>query len=149
MGREVLDSTPVIIATMLLGSGAVIAFLFKLLISSKDREMALLIAEKDRMRFEIETRNRQNEIEMESIKKSYEEMAAEALKSARDTANYYRAKEGKPPIIPVAAVISESHSPSTAKQREAAAIQTMRAEMAQIKLAVGQSPRLEPERADE
>lgn len=124
--------------TIIAGAGAIIALLFRLLITAKDEKTALLIAQKDSLL-----------AERDSVRKSYEEIAAEAIKSARDNANYYREKEGKPPLIMAAPVIPESHSPSTAKQREAAHIQTMRAAVAVIKLAAGQPPRSEPERANE
>lgn len=129
---------PLYILAILGGAGGVIAFLFRLLISSKDRETALLLAEKDRAYKEVE-----------DLKKSYKEIAIEALQSAQETTAYYRAKEGKPPILPVAPIISESHSPSTQKQRETAEVATMRAKIAQIKMEEGQEPRKEPEHADE
>jgi len=121
------------------GAGAVIAFLFRLLIASKDREFAMLLAQK-----EVER------LDLEGMKKSYQEIAVEAQQTAINTANYYREKyESKPPLIIVAPVVSESHSPSTARQRETAFIATMRATMANIRLATGQESRPEPERAVE
>lgn len=88
--------------------------------------------------------------DQESIKKSYQEISNEAIKSAKDTADFYRQKyEGKAPIILAAPVISESHSPSTKLQRETAGVATMRASLAAIKLAMGQSPRGEPEHKKE
>lgn len=129
----------------LAGSGAVIALLFRLLISSKDRE---LIAEKERFAAELAEKERAR-LELESIKKSYQEIAAEALKSALDRENYYRQRDGKLPLIPAAAVVPESHSPSTELQRETALVQTMRASLAYIKLSSGQEARPTPEEADE
>lgn len=135
----------VYVLAILGGAGTVIAFLFKLLMGAKDKETALLLAQKDaEMREKDKAR-----ADLESVKKSYQEIAAEALRSATETANYYRQREGKPPIIPLAPVVSESHSPSTAAQRETALIQTMRATMAHVKSVVGQEPRPEPERAIE
>lgn len=122
----------------LAGAGGVIAFLFRLLIASKDREFNLLLGQKDRELAESESR-----------KRSYSEMTSEAIASATQTTNYYRAKEGKPPLIVVAPVVSEGHSPSTKEQREAAEIATMRAQIARIKLVTGQEPRPEPEHAVE
>lgn len=130
----VLD--PLSATGLLLGAGGVIGLLFRLLMTSKDREFALLSAQKDKYASDLE-----------SVKKSYQEIAAEALKSALDTANYYRQREGKAPIIPTAPVISESHSPSTPEQREAALVATMRAVMAKVKLITGQPPREEPPKA--
>lgn len=135
------------ISTMVLlgGAGTVIALLFKLLIGAKDQ----LLASKQR-EYELAYAELMAEkAEETSRKKSYQEIATEAIKSATDTANYYRQKEGKSPIIPLAPVVSESHSPSTEKQRETAIISTLRAEMAKVKLMTGQEPRPEPERAVE
>ena len=126
------------VLAMLSGSGIVIATLFKLLISSKDREFAAILAQKDKALADLD-----------GMKKSYQEIAAEAVKSATETANYYRAKEGKAPLILAPPVVSESHSPSTAMQREVAFIQTMRATVAKIKEVTGQEPRAEPEHAKE
>lgn len=128
----------VYILALLGGAGSVIAYLFHSLITAKDREAALAMKEKDRML-----------LELEGMKKSYQEIAAEAVKSFREVTNFYRAKEGKPPVVLAPPVISESHSPSTAIQRETAAIQTMRAAMAKIKEETGQEPREEPPHATE
>lgn len=122
--------------SILAGAGGVIAFLFRALILSKDKEVASISAQNDR-----------EQKELEGLKKSYQEIAAEALRSATETANYYRAKEGLPPVVLLAPVVSESHSPSTRQQREEALVATMRANMAAVKLAVGQAPRPEPEQA--
>lgn len=140
---------------IVVASGTVIAFLFKLLLGAKDAQIE---AEKKRADAEAARaaadreaeRLEQNRLiaDLESRKKSHEEIASEALKSAREMANYLLRKEGKPPLVPVAPVISESQSPSTAKQREDARIATQRAEMAQIKLEVGQEARVEPEPDD-
>lgn len=107
--------------------GGAVVFLFKLLLGSKDKAIA----------------------DLESRMKSLQEIADESARAAREMGNYLRAKEGKPPIIPVAPVISESHSPSTKRQRDEAHIATLRANLAATKLAVGLPPRVEPERAVE
>lgn len=125
-----VDPIFVYLAATLAGAGTVIAFLFRALITSKDRETAIALKDKDRLLAEVE-----------AMKKSYQEIAAEAIRSAAETTNYYRRKEGLPPIVPVAPVIPESHSVPDAAQREAAEIQSMRARMAQIKLESGQEPR--------
>lgn len=117
---------------LLAGSGAVIAYLFRMLITAKKEKYELLLAEKER----------QNK-ELESAKNSMKEIASEAVRSYLATANHYRQKEGMPPIVPLVAVVSESHSPPTKEQREAAEIATMRARMAQINMAVGIAPRRE------
>jgi hypothetical protein len=148
LAEGITVETPYILA-FLAGAGGVIALLFRLLITSKDEKYAAIISEK-------ETANalalKEKDIaiaEKDSVNKSYKEMATEAVKSATDMANFMRHKDGQPPIIPVAPVISESHSPSTEKQREAAEIATLRARLAATKLAVGQEAREEPPRAVE
>jgi hypothetical protein len=104
------------------------------LLAAKDKEFALAMAEKDRVA-----------LETESMKKSYGEIATEAVKSATETTNYYRMKyENKPPLPTVVPVVSESHSPSTSLQRETASIATLRARMVILKEATGQDPREEP-----
>lgn len=142
---EGMTVEPLYILGILSGAGMVIAFLFRQLISAKDqliavreREVALIMAQKDAAIAELI-----------SVKKSHQEMATDAIRSATEMANFVRSKEGKPPIIPIAPVISESHSPSTEKQRETALIATMRAQMALIRVKMGQEPRQEPEQAVE
>lgn len=136
-GGVVLNT--VYVLAVLAGAGGVIAFLYRQLITSKD---ALIEAKEKAHQLALAEIATQRAAE-EALRKSYQDIAAEALKSATETANYYRAKEGKAPIIPLAGVIPESHSPATPAQQEAARIATMRAAMAQVKLATGQSPRQE------
>lgn len=119
---------------IIFGSGGVIGVLFKLLISSKEREYNLLLREKDR-----------DLAELDSLKASYQKMSADALKSATAIANFYRDREGKAPLIFVPPVIPETQSPSTAKQREAAELQTSLAHLEAIKRATGQAPKATPE----
>lgn len=123
---------------LLLGAGGVIALLFRLLIASKDREHEQILKERET-----------DKAELVAVKKSYQDIAAEAVRSAIETTNYYRKKEGLPPLIIAAPVIPESQSPSTEKQREAAHVQTLRASLANVKLETGQEPRPEPEKAVE
>lgn len=137
-GNEGVNLSPVYILAVIAGAGAIIAFLFKLYIAARDREQALLLAQKDTALSELE-----------GLRKNYQEMASEAINTAKATVDYYRAKEGKPPLTIPAPVISESHSPSTQKQREVAFVQTLRAAMVEIKAATGQPPRIEPEPAVE
>lgn len=111
-----------------------IGVLFKLLIASEKEKFAVIMREKDAQL-----------LQQEGLKKSYQEIATEAVKSATETTNYYRSKEGKPPLISVAPVIPESHSPPTLKQQEDARIQSMRAEMAAIKVMTGQPARVPSE----
>lgn len=131
--------TPYALA-ILTGSGVVIGTLFKLLISSKDREHATALREKDMLLKElVEARNN-----AEALNKSNREIAADAVKSATDMLNFFRSKEGLPPVLPLAAVLPESHSPSTPKQREAAELETIKATLAAVKLAAGLPPKEAP-----
>lgn len=89
-----------------------------------------------------------NQLEDEkAVKQSYKDITKEAVASSKEMANYVLKKDDKPPLLFVAPVVPESHSPSTVKQREAAEIATWRADMASLKLAVGQDPRAEPPHA--
>jgi len=120
-------TTPTIIAVVTALAGAII-FMFKLYAASKEKLIDAL----------------------ESEKKVYHDMAVEAIKSAKDTADFYRMKyEGKPPIVLAAPVISEGRSPSTREQRDTATLATLRASLAAIKLEMGQSPRIEPDHKKE
>jgi len=127
---ELSPFTLVGIVTVLTGA---VGTLFKLLISSKDSTIGDL-------KLEV--------IELKNRVKSYQSIGEEALTTSRQIADFYRQKfEGKPPIVPLAAVVTESNSPSTAKQREDAVVATMRAMMAQVRLETGLEPRSEPERS--
>lgn len=121
-----VTGTVIISLLTTLGGGMVV--LFKLYVAAKDKALS----------------------DMESLKKSYEEIANEAVRSAKETADYYRVKyEGKAPIILAPPVVSESHSPSTKAQRETAGVATLRASLAKIKAESDQSPRTEPEHKKE
>lgn len=127
------------------GSGGVIAFLFRLLISSKDATIASM---EKAAQLALEASKREVD-EQKSMKVSYQDIAQEATKSMLETTNYYRAKDGKPPVLIVAPVVPESHSPSTMLQREVAGIASLRAIMAATKEATGQEPRPIPPHAVE
>jgi hypothetical protein len=136
----VIDDTVIwvfLIAT-LGGSGTVIAFLFRALITSKDKEMAA----KDLANEALAKEREKDFKEMEGFKKSYAEIATEAVRSQVAIVNFYREKEGKTPLVATAPVVAESHSLPTAEQTEAALIQTLRAQVAKVKDMVGQSPRI-------
>jgi len=133
LAEGIVINTGIAVAVVTALAGA-ISMLFKLVMDSKNAQIKAL---NDQIAGLV------------SIQKSYEEMADEAIKSAKDTLNFYRQQEGKPPVIFDAKVISESHSPSTALQRLTADIATKRAALAKIKLTADQEPRVEPERAEE
>lgn len=118
-------------AALAIGSGAVSAItaLFWMLIKSKEREYERIVAgEKE-------------------AKENYEKLAAEALGFATQQANWAMAQSGLPPVVPVAPVVPRSQSPSSAKQREEARLQTMVANLAQLKLMTGMQARPIPPRA--
>lgn len=132
LAQDGVLGSPVTIGGLLIGAGGVIAYLFRLVMAAKDREYALLLKEKDH-----------DNAELAEVKKSYAEIAKEAVRGYAETANFYRQREGLPPLMLPPAVISESHSPPTEKQKETAFIQTLRAGMARIKEEMGQTPRKE------
>lgn len=96
---------------------------------------AKLAAEKERNRY------------LDSSRLSWKELAKEGRQTTQGMANAVLEKEGLPPVVQVAPVVSESHSPSTEKQRDEAELATEKAAIVAIRLAVGQQPRPEPERA--
>lgn len=134
-----LSTEAVVVITVLLTAvtGALVQ-VFRMYDTAREREYKRLLEE-----------NEKDRQELEATKKSYAEIANEAVVTARKTTDFYRAKEGLPPIPVLAPVVSESHSDSTLKQREVAKIATLRAQMAAVKLAEGQEPREEPPHAVE
>ncbi len=120
-----------ITTTMVLAAFATLVSAFvvvgKMLLASKDKAIA----------------------DAESRIKSYEEISREGVDTAKRMADYMRAKEGKEPIVVVAPVVPESHSPSTKKQREEADIATKRAALAAIRLVADLPARATPPEAKE
>ena len=128
MIAEGINITSSMLVSLITTLGLAIVFLFKQVISAKDKQIE----------------------ELQKIKISYQDIASEAIKSAKETADFYRGKyENKAPIVLAAPVISESHSPSTSAQRDASDVATKRASLAAIKLCMGQAPRVEPEHKKE
>jgi len=122
----------------LAGAGGVIAFLFRALITSKDREYSLLLKEKER---DIK--------ELENLWKSFRDISIDSVKVTTARENAFRAKENLPPLPIVVPVVPESFSPSTVIGRANADIATLRAKMEQIKISAGQDPMQFPEQGDE
>lgn len=115
---------------LLLGSGAVIAVLFKLLIASKDEIAKALISEKDRVIVELVTEKLRNK-----------EIAAEALAIAVEEVNWHRQAEGKPPIDTSQAGVPERRLPGTAAEKEKAEGKSMQALVEIIKRETGRDPK--------
>lgn len=132
---------PVTLGAIVAGIIATVGVLYKALMAAKDAATAAAIGEKDRMLADKDKAIK----ELDSLRKSYQEMATEGIKASLEMHNYNQAKAGLPPLVPLAPVIPESHSPPNPQQIESALISTMRATMAQIKLESGQEPRKEPE----
>lgn len=84
---------------LLTGAGAVIGWLFKLLIQSKDEISKMSLLEKDRIIAELTAE-----------RKMTHGLAAEAIEIALGEANWHREKEGKPPIDPVPAVLPKTET---------------------------------------
>lgn len=139
LAEGVTLETPYLIGVFV-GAGGVIAFLFRLLVTSMSRELA---AEKERFAMILAAKDATQRETVEQ-KKIYQEVASEAIRSAAETTNFYRQREGKPPLLLPVPVIPEGSSPSTARQLEQAQAASMRAAMVTIKAAVGQEPRKEP-----
>lgn len=148
-----------VITTIVVLVGGGVSALFYLYVGTKDKEATRLLteatkalAEKDQVILERERAladAKKYYTELESVKKSYAEIAAESQKASKDMLDWWLKSQGKPPVLFVAPVVSESHSDSTLAQRETAAIQTMRATMAALKLAAGLEARAEPGHAVE
>lgn len=98
----------------------------------------------------IETSLKAENADLKAKVKSLETIADEGRETALQIANWYRTKyEGKAPIIPLVPVVPEANSPSTERQRVEARIATLRAGLAEIRLATGLEPRPTPEKAVE
>lgn len=123
------------VITVLIGGlvGALV-FVFKMYVSNRDAQDLA----KEKLR-------EKEQAELDGFRKSYQEIAIEATKAARVIADREMVRLGKPPVAVVAQVVSESHSPSTSKQREDALVQSMRAQLAAVKISTEQPPREEPE----
>ena len=123
-----LIEAPYVIAAFV-SAGGVIAFLYRALIQSKETEIVNLKAQLE---------------EEKSLNATFQDVAKEAIKSAIETTNFYRQKEGKPPLILPSPVVSEGSSPPTTRQKSAALASTMRAVMVIIRESENQEPRREP-----
>lgn len=121
------------------GAGIVIAFLFRALITSKDKELASMVLAKDAVIFEKERAIN----EIRSLKESWEKIAHEFADSAVRTTDFFRGQQNKPPLatLMVAPVIPEKNSPSSQLQIEEARLQTLKALMELVRKESGQEPR--------
>jgi hypothetical protein len=72
---------------------------------------------------------------------SYREMLIEANKALEDEVNTQRRNRGQEPLPVVAAVVPEHSSPVTKEQQETADLQTERARLTALTLALGLPPR--------
>jgi len=113
----------------LAGAGGVIAFLFRALITSKDREYSLLLKEKER---DIK--------ELEQLWKSFRDISVSNEKVMRIRENLFRSKECLAPLEEPIPVVPESSSPTTELQRATAQIATLRASLVQIRESAGIAP---------
>lgn len=127
-----------IITGLLVAMGTTVVFLHRHLMAAKDAERERLLADREALVKQLEAK-----------KKSYEQIAQEAVHALVEVADKQRAREGRPPVTPLASVVPESSSPSTPAQRDDAAIATLRARMAAVKVDQGLPPRLEPPQADD
>ncbi len=93
---------------------AAVALVFKLLMRSKDEQLA----------------------EMTSQRNSYRQMAYESTAHLETLARRKRDKDGKPPVEPLLPIVPEHDSPTTRKQLDAADLQTARAKLTAATLAL-------------
>lgn len=61
----------------------------------------------------------------------------EAIDTATEVTNTLRRERGEPPIIPLKAVVPQSNSPATLKQRREAGLATQVARLTAVRLAAG------------
>jgi hypothetical protein len=125
----IIVNTTMIVAVAGSLTGTIVV-LFKLLMTSRDREAAAILREKDATIHALEGREKSNK-----------EIATEAVAAAMSIANHYREKEGKSPLVPVAPVLPETHSPATMEEEHAAEIATLRAKLALVTVAAGLPPK--------
>lgn len=108
MIAQVVVSTEVAIglAVTIVGSitGALV-FVFKMLISSYEKQLAVLITDRD----------------------NWKQVSGEAVGNLRKAANAKRVRDGKEPYEDLADVIPEHNSPVTEEQRQTAELATVRA----------------------
>lgn len=79
--------------------------------------------------------------ELENQRKSYREIAEEALEVTEREVNTKRVSEGKRPFVSMADVVPERSSPVTKEQQESADLQTVRARITAVKVALELPPR--------
>lgn len=127
---DVSFSTEAVVAvTLLLTSlGGAVGYIFKLLMKSKDDQIALAAA----------TAKIQAEA---TLKESYKEIAEEAVAAGEAKANKERAKEGKGPLRILAPVVPEHSSPVSPLQEATANVASLRARVTAVTLDFGFPPR--------
>jgi hypothetical protein len=75
---------------------------------------------------------------------AYRQIADEAVANLEASINQTREERGEPPLATLAPVVPEHSSPTTAHQREAADLATLRARLVASTLALGLPPREQP-----
>lgn len=104
-------------------------------------EWQQLLKEQKAMAQAVSDRQESRIKDLEGQKKSYKEMAEEAIEVSEREVNAKRSSEGKKPFPPIANVVAEHHSPVTIEQQEAADLQTARARITAVKVALDLPPR--------
>lgn len=77
----------------------------------------------------------------ESREESYKGIVKDSLTIVETLANEKLASEGKPKLVPLAAVVPEHNSPVTSEQQDMASLATIRAKLVAATLALGLPPR--------
>jgi len=132
MIADAIITTPQIIYVVVTLAGVIVTlvggirYLFRALITSKEREYEGLLKEKER-----------DLRELENLWKSFRDIGSEAVKITTARENAFRHKEGLPDLQFVVPVVPEAFSPSTELSRANAEIATLRAQLAQLKLSAG------------
>jgi len=120
MVADVTLSTEAVVAIGALLSGLALAVsaLFKMLIASKDSQLA----------------------EERTQRKAYQDIAEDAVDVLDRRATVHVEETGQPPVVPVAPVLPEHSSPVSDKQLAASEFATTRAKLTAAKLALGEIP---------
>ena len=94
-----------VIGVLMGGLCSAVVVVFKLLMATKERQLA----------------------DMQSQRDSYKGIANESVRTMEDLANRVRTEQGKPAFTAIAAVVPEHSSPPSEAQKQAAELQTLRA----------------------
>lgn len=137
-GDVSLSTEAVIIITGLVSTlGGAIYVIFNLLMKAHDARIADQQTQSELRLKEQATQYDKRLEEVDSQRKSYKEIAEEAVAAVEKTAREVFQTAGKRPVLSLAPVVPEHSSPVTPEQQETAELQTMRARVTAATLALG------------